>query len=140
MAGSEYTAQYYDWDFDGEEREPIYVSSIPSSNGARMAVLDNVTLKDGSKITVKIMPLLVSDSAFMASLANVSGHESNVALICHLCGGWADKDFVLPEDINAEVDAVADVAGVVAQLFPKRAELVRGAKPTVAGDLPAKRK
>lgn len=126
-----YTPNYYDWDFDGHEPEPIYVSSEMSSNSVRVAVLENVTLKSGEKITAKFMPLKVSDSEFMASLADSSGHESNVALICHLCVGWGDKDFLLPEDIDHEISAVADVGGVLAQLFQKRAELVRSKKPTI---------
>lgn len=126
----EFTPSYYDWDFDGNEPEPIYVTSERAANGVKVAVLDNVTLKDGSKIQVKIMPLKVSDSEFMSTLAESSGHESNVALIRHLCVGWGDKDFVLPEDIEGEVQAVADVGAVIGQLFQKRAELVRGPRPT----------
>jgi len=121
----EYVPDYYDWDFDGQEPEPIYLSSEIAENGARVAVLENITLKSGEKITAKFMPLKVSDSEFMNSLADSSGHESNVSLICHLCVGWGDKDFILPEDINHEVSAVADVGGALAQLFQKRAELVR---------------
>ena len=103
----EFTPQYYDWDFEGEEREPIYVTSERAANGVKLAVLDNVTLQDGSKITVKIMPMKVTNSEFMSQLADSTGHESNVALICHLCVGWGDKDFVMPEDISSEINAVA---------------------------------
>jgi hypothetical protein len=130
----EVQVRYYDWDFDGEEREPIYVSSERAANGSKVAVLENVQVNDGSKITVKIAPIMVSDSAFLQSLGD-SGHESNIALIAHLCCGWGDKDFVMAEDIEAEVDAVADVAGVLNQLFPKRAELVRGRKGSTDDNL-----
>ena len=129
----------YSWDFGEAEREPIYVFPV-SKGGRKLLGIENVTLNDGSKIEIHIAPLTVDDDEFVQSLAADSGHASNVKLICHLCVKWDNKDFVLPEDIEEELNAVADVGAAIASAFPKRADIVKGRKNPTGADLPAKRK
>lgn len=130
----------YGWDFGDAKREPIYVFPVVDRSGRKLLGIDNVTLSDGSKIEVHIAPLTVDDDEFIQSLSGESGHGSNVKMICHLCVKWGDKDFVLSEDIENELDAVADVGAAIGSAFPKRADIIKGRKISAEHDLPAKRR
>jgi hypothetical protein len=129
----------YDWAFE-DERKPIHVYPVKGLDGRKLLCLDCVTLNDGSQVIVHIAPLTVDDDEFVQSLSDSNGHESNIKLICHLCVKWGDQDFVVAEDINAELQAVSDVGGTIAEYFPKRTRTVKGQRKSAESDISPKRR
>lgn len=123
----------YSWSIGKKPRDPITV--FPAGEGLG---IKNLTLSNGSKIEVHLAPLRVDDDQFVQSLTS-GGIESDIKLICLICTKWGDQDFVVPEDLQNELDAVRDVSGAINRYFPQRAEIIEEFESAPGDNLPPKR-